>query len=98
MPYELESVIPGHMAWPHGFTIGPSEELAGLSRQAKEQRLAEWLPTFDKLGWMASGELKNSQAALGSSGLTGLDAFLNGELTSGRVADEVVAIVKGMLR
>jgi hypothetical protein len=97
MPEELERLLPGYQAWPRGFTIGPFAGLTTMTAAQRGSQLAEWIPEFERLGWMTTTARRRYHAGLGRGGLTEIAAMLEADLGAGHITREVASIVRGML-
>ena len=96
LPPELAEALPGYEAWPHGYTIGPSDELTTLDAAARTRRLATWLPQFERLGWITAAARQRYERAIQEHGIGALLPSLKTDAASRQVTTEVVAVVQGL--
>jgi hypothetical protein len=52
MPTELEAVLPGYDELPYGYSVGPVEKLATMSKSEKAKYFLDNLPKFQEAGWL----------------------------------------------
>lgn len=95
-PPELMDALPGYDAWPHGNTIGPDERLRSLSPAQRAAKLVEWLPEFQRQGWMTPERRRHYEAAAQRGDLRGLASIVDADLRAERITTEVRAIVLGL--
>jgi hypothetical protein len=50
-PQELENVLPGYEIWPHGYTLGPMDQLRSFSTRERADYIRGSLSQIRKLGW-----------------------------------------------
>ena len=96
LPPELAEALPGYEAWPHGYTIGPSDELTTLDAAARARRLATWLPQFERLGWITAAARQRYERTIQEHGIGALLPSLKTDAASRQVTTEVVAVVQGL--
>jgi hypothetical protein len=96
LPPELAEALLGYEAWPHGHTIGPTDELTKLDPAARVQRLQAWLPAFERLGWMTEGARQRYERTAQQGGIASLLPLLTTDAAAGQVTSEVVAVVQGL--
>lgn len=97
MPAELSALLPGYKTWPHGYTIGPDDRLRPLSQAQRAQKLLEWLPEFERLGWMTR-ERRSHYATIARRGdLRTLAAEAGVDLRAELITTEVRAILQGFV-
>jgi hypothetical protein len=96
MPQELAAQLPGYEAWPHGYTIGPDDRLTVLSPTQRAAKLVEWLPEFERQGWMTSERRRHYEAGARRGDLKGLASVVDADLRAEQITTEVRAIVLGL--
>jgi hypothetical protein len=96
IPSVLENQIPifQDLAW--GYTIGPVESLAGLSKSERAKYLLDNLPKFQEAGWMSEGTAKNYEAILKKEDLTGALEKAKKDLEGEFITSEVFQIIEGL--
>lgn len=97
-PFELESVLPRYEIWPHGYTVGPREELAALNEQERADRVIAWLPTFEHAGWITAATGTAYEGLLRERGVAGVAPKLEGDLAKSLISPEVAAIIRELRR
>jgi hypothetical protein len=96
LPPELAALILGNDVWPHGYTIGPSDELRRMSQEGKISCLLKTLPQCQKQGWMTTQVLQIYEQLLRRGDLQGIFTRVANDLKSNSITTEVFAIVEGM--
>jgi len=97
MPPELLALLPGYSDWPHGYTIGPDDRLAALSPAQRAQKLLEWLPEFERLGWMTTERRRHYDTGARRGDLRALATEAEADLRAERITTEVRAILQGFV-
>jgi len=97
MPAELSALLPGYKAWPQGYTIGPDDRLASLSPAQRALKLLEWLPEFERLGWMTAERRRHYNAGVRGGDLRALATEAEADLRAERITTEVRAILQGFV-
>ena len=95
-PMELENALPGYRIWPHGHTIGPVSRLAGLSGNAKAAALLEWLPVFQRAGWIGVRVRQRYETTLKRGILPSLAPDVEADYKTGGITSEVLAVIRGL--
>ena len=95
-PAELFDALPGYEAWLYGRTIGPVARLAELSRQEKIAQLREWLPEFERAGWLTPDGRRRYDGLIGRGDLRVLVGEAESDHQSKRITSEVIAIVRAL--
>jgi hypothetical protein len=96
MPQELEAQLLRHEAWPHGFTIGPDDRLKALSPAQRAAKLVEWLPEFERQGWITAERRRHYEASARRGDVKGLAGVVDPDLRAEQITTEVRAIVVGL--
>lgn len=96
MPQELAAQIPGYETMPHGYTIGPDERLRVLSPAQRAAKLVEWLPEFERQGWMTPERRRHYETAARRGDVKGLAGLVDTDLRAEQITTEVRAIVLGL--
>jgi hypothetical protein len=94
MPYELESAMPGYEELASGYTIGPVESLASLSKPERAKYLLDNLPKFQAAGWMSDGTAKNYETLFKQEDLAGALEKAKKDLENEFITGEVFHIIE----
>jgi hypothetical protein len=95
-PSELMDALPGYNAWPYGYTIGPDDRLKPLSPAQRAAKLVEWLPEFERQGWITAERRRHYEASARRGDLKGLAGVVDADLRAEQITTEVRAIVLGL--
>jgi hypothetical protein len=95
-PPELMDVLPGYEAWPHGYTIGPVENLKALSSGKRAEYIRQRLAQFKKLGWMTADVVPWYEQALKGGDLEKI--YHRAEQDPGKLTTEVMGMIRYTLR
>ena len=98
IPSELTDLLPGYAAWPRGRTIGPVDGIKLLSDVERVKQLLDWIPEFERLGWLTSQTRARYEKSLRFGDLSAVFASRAADLSSGSIAAEVSAVLTGMSR
>lgn len=98
LPPALEREIPIFADYAHGYTIGPVESLAGLSKQAKARYIVENLAKFQEAGWMTDGTAKTYASLLKEEDLQGAFEQAKKDMENEFITSEVFHIIEGLTR
>jgi hypothetical protein len=96
LPQELAAKLLGYEAWPHGHTIGPDERLKALSPAQRAAKLLDWLPEFERQGWMTPERRRHYEAGARRGDVKGLASLVDADLRAQLITTEVRAIVLGL--
>ncbi len=98
MPAELGESLGelSYDAWPTGYTIGPVDKLANLSKSERAKYVLELLPQFKKLGWMTAKASQQYQKILGLQDLEGAYKRAEMDLKLGVITSEILSILQGL--
>jgi hypothetical protein len=96
LPPELEALILGHDALPRGYTIGPSDDLRGMSKEEKISYLLKTLPQCQKQGWVTTRVLQTYEQLLRQGDLQGIFTRTANDLKADSITTEVFAIIEGV--
>jgi hypothetical protein len=97
-PPELMDVLPGYEAWPHGYTIGPVENLKALSSGKRAEYIRQRLAQFKKLGWMTADVVPWYEQALKGGDLEKIYHRAEQDLKAGKITTEVMGMIRYTLR
>ncbi|MBO0859098.1 MAG: hypothetical protein J2P21_11600 [Chloracidobacterium sp.] len=95
-PQELEDALPGVVAWPSSYTIGPVGRLRGISQQEQISYLLKILPQCKDQGWITARILGAYEQLLKQKNLQGLFVRAANDLKTNSITTEVFAIVEGL--
>jgi hypothetical protein len=95
-PQELEDVLPGVVAWPSSYTIGPVDSLRGTSQQEQISYLLKVLPQCKHQGWITARILGAYEQLLKQKNLQGIFVRAANDLKTDSITTEVFAIIEGM--
>lgn len=96
MPQELENSMPGYEELAKGYTIGPIDNLANLTKSERSKYLLENLPKFQEAGWMAVESAKTYETILKNEDLTGAFAQAKKDFENEFITSEVYHIIEGL--
>ncbi|OLD25478.1 MAG: hypothetical protein AUJ04_07610 [Acidobacteria bacterium 13_1_40CM_3_55_6] len=96
MPQELENVLPGYEAWPHGYTIGPIDRLQSLSHAERANYLANLFPQFRKLGWISPVVSRWYEQNLKQENLSQVLRQSEQDVKSGKMTSEVYGMIQAI--
>jgi len=96
MPSALESLLPGYEEWPHGYTIGPVDNLKTFSSQERAAYLLNNLPQFRKAGWITDEAFNRYEYSLKKGDLNKVFARIEQDLKTEQITSEVFAIIQAM--
>ncbi len=96
MPAVLEEMLPGYEQFPHGYTIGPVDQIKTFSSSEKIKYLLDRLPLFKKAGWITDQALQRYEAQLKNDGLDKISAHAEEDLRAAQITTEVLAIIQGL--
>ena len=82
------------LAW--GYTIGPVESLATLTKSEKAKYLLDNLPKFQEAGWMSEGTAKNYEALFKQEDLSGAFEKAKKDFENEFITSEVFYIIEGL--
>ncbi len=88
-PQELENTLPGYEIWPHGYTLGPNDQLQTLSRHERMNYIAGLLPQMRELGWLTRSASGWYEQNLFSDNLNGLIRHADEDLKQGAITSEL---------
>jgi hypothetical protein len=95
-PAELFDALPGYEAWLRGWTIGPTADIASLADREKVARFRDWLPAFERAGWVTNAHrLRYADAARGAD-VAALRRLIELDFQNGMTTTEVLSIVRGL--
>jgi hypothetical protein len=83
-------------AWPYGYTIGPTANLATLSVAERARQLLVWLPEFERLGWITPERRRRYEDPARRSELGSLRKEAFSDYAAERITSEVLAILRGL--
>ena len=89
-------MLPGYEQFPHGYTVGPVDELQKFSSSEKTKYLLDHLPLFKKAGWITDQALQRYEAQLKNGGLDKIFAHAEEDLRAEQITTEVFAIIQGL--
>jgi len=95
-PPELQGLSDYYGAWPHGFTIGPIDELKSMSQQQRIAYLLRILPECQRQGWIAGSASTAYQKSLQNGDLGSIWARIAGDLKANSITTELFAIFDGL--
>jgi hypothetical protein len=95
-PQELENVILGYEAWPRSFTIGPIDDLKGISQSEKISYLLKSLPQCHRQGWITVRTMRTYEQLSKQNNLQGIISRIESDLKADSITTEVFAIIDGM--
>lgn len=96
MPTELEVSTPGYDGWAKGYTIGPIDRLATLSKSERAKYILENLPKFQEAGWMAGDTIKIYESILQREDLAGAFEQAKKDFDKEFITSEVFHIIEGL--
>jgi len=96
MPAVLEDMLPGYEEFPHGYTIGPVENLKTLPQAEKLKYILDRLPLFRKAGWITDEVMHRYEQSLKTGDLQSLVKASAQDLETEQITTEVFAIIQGM--
>jgi hypothetical protein len=94
-PAELFDALPGYNAWLRGLTIGPTATLSTQSRAQQLAQFREWLPQFERAGWVGAERRKRYDELSARGDARTLMSDVESDLKTGATTSEVAAIVRG---
>jgi hypothetical protein len=94
-PAELFDALPGYNAWLRGRTIGPTAALATQSRAQQLAQFREWLPQFERAGWLSATRRQHYDQIAARGDSRALMSDVASDLKNGTTTSEVAAIVRG---
>jgi hypothetical protein len=96
MPQELENSMPGYEEWSKGYTIGPVENLANLTKSERAKYLLDNLPKFQEAGWMTKESAQNFEVILKNNDLAEAFILAKKDLEAESIAGEVYQIIENL--
>lgn len=98
MPPELERLALGTKDWPYGYTIGPIDNLAKMSKPERAKYISDNLHKFEEAGWMAGDTSKIYRSILERNDLAGALEQAKKDLEKEFITSEVFHIIEGLNR
>lgn len=96
MPSELEMALPGYEVEAKGYTIGPIDRLATLTKSERAKYILENLPKFQEAGWMSDGTAKIYEKILKREDLAGTSEQAKKDFEKEFITSEVLCIIEGL--
>ena len=96
MPSELEAVMPGYEELPYGYTIGPIDRLAAMSKDERAKYFLENLDKFQETGWMTETTVKKYEAILKNEDLPEALQQAEEDLKNRLITSEIFSIIEGL--
>jgi hypothetical protein len=96
MPTELENAMSGYEEWPKGYTVGPVDKLATLSKTDHANYILNLLPQLSKLGWMTDDARQWHEQKLKSSDLEAVLRRAGRDLEAEQITSEVFAMIQAI--
>ena len=96
MPSELEAATPGYDGLARGYTLGPIERLAALTKSERAKYVLENLPKFQEAGWMSAATAKIYESILKREDLAGALRQAKRDLENEFITGEVFYIIEGL--
>jgi hypothetical protein len=94
MPQELENLLPGYEAWPHGYTIGPIDELMSRSRGERVKYLINLFPQLRKLGWVSPVVARWYEQNLKQGNFSEVVKHSEQDVNTGKITPEIRAMIQ----
>ncbi len=88
-PQELENVLPGYEIWPHGYTVGPNDQLKTFTRHERMNYISRLLPQMREIGWLTRTVSRSYETYLSSDNLNGLVQRANEDFKRGIITSEL---------
>ena len=95
-PQELENVLPGYEIWPHGYTLGPMDQLTSFSRRQRANYIRGSLPQIRRLGWAAPATIRWYEQNLDSYNLNEVAHRAAEDFRLGKITSELQDMIKLM--
>ncbi len=96
MPSELEMVTPGYDGLARGYTIGPNDSLAKMTKSERSKYVLENLPKFQEAGWMSAGTAEIYKSILAKEDLVNALKQAKKDLENEFITSEVFHIIEGL--
>jgi hypothetical protein len=96
MPMELENVLPGYEIWPHGYTIGPIDDLKAFTPNRRAKYIRKRLSEFQQLGWIAADSVSWYEQNLTGENLDNLHQRAEQDFKASKITIEVYAMIQSI--
>jgi hypothetical protein len=94
MPQELENVLPGYEAWPHGLTLGPHDWLQTATVSDKVTYVRKLVPRMRELGWLTASASRWYEQNLNPQQLDSVLRHVDEDFKNGNITSEVRDLIK----
>jgi hypothetical protein len=93
-PQELENVLPGYEIWPHGYTLGPMDQLSSFSQRERAKYIRGSLPQIRRLGWATPATIRWYEQSLDSQNLNEVIRRADEDFKQGVITSELHDMIK----